>query len=117
MRGTITSNSVVTRRTLALTSFCKIAPAIGVEIMGVTEPMAFMSPVSEPTTRCQVIARRNCRIQTARQQLTFHITQSIRFCTNTTIISGIKIYEKKNRNLQWEGSKCVIFLNICVVIK
>jgi hypothetical protein len=38
---------------VALTSFCKTAPAIGVEIMGVIEPMAFMSPVREPTKRCQ----------------------------------------------------------------
>lgn len=37
----------------ALTSFCKTVPAIGVEIMGVIEPMAFMSPVREPTKRCQ----------------------------------------------------------------
>jgi hypothetical protein len=35
--------------TLKLTSFCKTAPAIGVEIMGDTDPMAFMTPVSEPT--------------------------------------------------------------------
>jgi hypothetical protein len=39
--------------TLALTSFCKTAPAIGVEIMGVTDPMAFMTPVSEPTKAFQ----------------------------------------------------------------
>jgi hypothetical protein len=39
------------RAKLALTSFCKIAPAIGVETMGVIDPMAFMSPVSEPKKR------------------------------------------------------------------
>jgi hypothetical protein len=33
---------------LALTSFCNTAPAIGVETMGLIDPMAFMSPVSEP---------------------------------------------------------------------
>jgi len=53
--GTITSNSVVTWKSVALTSFCKTAPAIGVEIMGVTEPMAFMSPVSEPTKKYQQV--------------------------------------------------------------
>jgi hypothetical protein len=49
------SHSVVTWETVTLTSFCKTAPAIGVEIMGVIEPMAFMSPVSEPAKRCQHI--------------------------------------------------------------
>jgi len=53
--GTVTYNSVVTWKTVGLTSFCKTAPAIGVEIMGVIEPMAFMSPVSEPTKRCQQV--------------------------------------------------------------
>ena len=52
--GTTSSNSV-TWKTVALTSFCKTAPAIGVEIMGVTEPTAFISPVSEPTKRCQYV--------------------------------------------------------------
>jgi len=53
--GTIRSNSVVTWKIVALTSFCSTAPAIGVEIMGVIEPMPFMSPVSEPTKRCQQV--------------------------------------------------------------
>ena len=51
--GRVRSNSVVTWKTVALTSFCKTVPAIGVEIMGVIEPMAFISPVREPTKRCQ----------------------------------------------------------------
>jgi hypothetical protein len=38
---------------LVLTSFCNTAPAIGVEIMGVMDPMAFMTPVSEPTETCK----------------------------------------------------------------
>jgi len=50
---TVKSNSVVTQKTVALTSICKTAPATGVEIMGVIEPTAFMSPVSEPRKRCQ----------------------------------------------------------------
>jgi hypothetical protein len=38
---------------LALTSFCKTAPAIGVETIGLIDPIAFMSPVSEPKNRIQ----------------------------------------------------------------
>lgn len=41
----------------ALTSFCKTAPAIGVETIGLIDPMAFMSPVNEPKRKNSLNAK------------------------------------------------------------
>jgi hypothetical protein len=91
--GTITSNFVVTWKTVAVTSFCKTAPAIGVEIMGVTEPMAFMSPVSEPTKRCQQIegGTLDNKQQHSNYCTLIHILYSTHCWINVIIISIIHI--------------------------
>jgi hypothetical protein len=50
---------------LALTSFCKTAPAIGVETTGLIDPMAFISPVSEPKTEFNKLQSAYLRNSTA----------------------------------------------------
>jgi hypothetical protein len=80
---------------VALTSFSKIAPAIGMEIMGVIEPTAFISPVSEPAERCQHIevesyARNN---NTATTVPNSHYIQYC--CKNITKYQGEKKRGKK----------------------